>query len=288
MKMPIIQRHGRRAPSPIAHQLATIYRHRQDVPRAQPKQSDTDQATLDLVSPRSSGNHRRITFLLAGLLLSSTMICPPPAVAQIPVTDGASIAQNLLNHIQSMAQWAQQLTALQSQLATAQQAYSAVTGVRNLGMLFNNPNIRASLPADYSQVLQGGSALYGAGQSVLQSNQLQPGNYQANLAAVNTRTSQLGADTSALMTQAQQGLTARMQELDSLQQEINTTQDPKAIAELQARLQVEQANIAVDQMRANNLAQQINAEKALADDQVAQLTQRSFSMDAITNPTSGQ
>lgn len=288
MKMPFIPRHGRRAPSPIAHQSAAIYRHRQGVAPAKANQPGTSQATLDLVLPRGAGKPSRLMFPLAGLLLSCAMICPPPATAQIPVTDGASIAQNLLNHIQSMAQWAQQLTALQSQLATAQQAYSAVTGVRNLGMLFNNPNIRASLPADYSQVLQGGSSLYGAGQSVLQSNQLQAGNYQANLASVNSRTSQLGADTSALMTQAQQGLTARMQELDSLQQQINMTQDPKAIAELQARLQVEQANIAVDQMRANNLAQQINAEKSLADDQVAQLTQRSFSMDAITNPTSGQ
>lgn len=191
-----------------------------------------------------------------------------------------------MNHVESMAKYAEQIAVLQQQLSQAQSAYSAVTGVRNLGMLFNNPNIRASLPADYSQVLQGGSLLYGEGQRVLQSNQLQAGNYQANLASVNSRTSQLGADTSALMTQAQQGLTARMQELDSLQQQINMTQDPKAIAELQARLQVEQANIAVDQMRANNLAQQINAEKSLADDQVAQLTQRSFSMDAITSGSS--
>lgn len=258
MKQPLPLRLARRSPSPIAHQSASLYRLRS----------------------------RRVFAAVTALSLSLALALPQPATAQIPVTDGASIAQNLLSHIESMAQYAQQLTALQSQLQTAQNAYSAVTGVRNLGMLFNNPSIRSSLPSDYSQVIQNGSTLNGAGQSVLQANQLQPGNYAANLASVNARTSQLGADTSALMTQAQQGLTARMQELDSLQQQINATQDPKAIAELQARLQVEQANIAVDQMRANNLAQQINAEKALADDQVAQLTQRSFSMTAITaSPT---
>jgi type IV secretion system protein VirB5 len=51
--------------------------------------------------------------------------------------------------------------------------------------------------------------------------------------------------------------------VDALQDKINHTTNPKEIAELQARIQIEQANIAAEQTRIQLAAQQLEAERHL-------------------------
>ncbi|KAG1251527.1 hypothetical protein G6F65_018317 [Rhizopus arrhizus] len=80
---------------------------------------------------------------------------------------------------------------------------------------------------------------------------------------------------------------ARVKQIDQLQAQINKTTDPKAIADLQARMLVEQANIQADQMRADLLTRQLDAEKALMDQQAEKIAAQSFSIGAIRAPLPG-
>ena len=63
--------------------------------------------------------------------------------------------------------------------------------------------------------------------------------------------------------QAYNAMTKRLETIDGLQAQINQTTNPKEIAELQARIAVEQANIQADQTRVELAKQQFSAEREL-------------------------
>jgi type IV secretion system protein VirB5 len=75
------------------------------------------------------------------------------AQAQIPVTDLAHIGTSVANQVESIAKWAQQYSQLQQQIQQYQQQYAAITGSRGMGALLDNSSLKASLPADWQQVL---------------------------------------------------------------------------------------------------------------------------------------
>lgn len=218
---------------------------------------------------------------------AATYCLAMPAQAQIPVTDSASITARAAQHLESLAKYAEQIATLKAQLESAQRQYAAFTGMRNLGDILNNPSIRNSLPPETRSVLRNTQGSLGSLQSSvnrIRGEERLTGNYLVDRQALTQRIENLGVRSQALFEQAQQGMTGRMQQLDQLQAQINLTTDPKAIADLQARLQVEQANIQADQMRADLMAREIEAEKALIEQQSAALTQSSLSLEAIRAP----
>jgi type IV secretion system protein VirB5 len=111
------------------------------------------------------------------------------------------------------------------------------------------------------------------------------GDFTVDNQALSRRIENLGVRTKAVLEQAQDGMGARLDQIDQLQSQINLATDPKAIADLQARLQVEQANLAADQIRADLLSRQLDAERALIEQQADKLTrQSSMSVSAIRAP----
>ncbi|ROT44556.1 type IV secretion system protein [Pusillimonas sp. NJUB218] len=210
------------------------------------------------------------------------------AAAQIPVTDTASISARALQHAESLAKYLEQIATLKAQLESAHRQYEALTGTRNLGDLLNNPAIRRSLPDDVQAVLRSGENSAGSiAYSIerIQGEERLSGDFSIDNQALTRRVENLGVRSKALLEQAQAGTLARLEQVDQLQAQINLATDPKAIADLQARLQVEQANIMADQMRADLLSRQIEAEKALIERQAAQLSKESsFSVEAIRAP----
>lgn len=210
------------------------------------------------------------------------------AAAQIPVTDTASITARALQHAESLAKYLEQIATLKAQLESAHRQYEALTGTRNLGDLLNNPAIRRSLPDDVQAVLRSGENSAGSiAYSIerIQGEERLSGDFSIDNQALTRRVENLGVRSKALLEQAQAGTLARLEQVDQLQAQINLATDPKAIADLQARLQVEQANIMADQMRADLLSRQIEAEKALIERQAAQLSKESsFSVEAIRAP----
>lgn len=210
------------------------------------------------------------------------------AQAQIPVTDAASIAARATQHAESLAKYLEQIATLKQQLESAQRQYSALTGTRNLGDILNNPSIRKSLPSDVQSILKSSESSLGSMESSvkrIRNEETLTGNYTVDRQAISQRVEDLGLRSKALLEQSQDGMTKRLANLDQLQSQINLATDPKAISDLQARLQVEQANIAVDQIRADLLSRQLAAEKELAEQQAAKFTrQASLSVDAIRAP----
>ena len=214
----------------------------------------------------------------------------PAHASGIPVVDAASIADRAIKHAETLAKYAEQITVLKNQLESQRRQLEALTGTRNLGDILNNPLIRDSLPADARDVLRsangGGSGFSDIAERIEREEKL-TGNYEQDKKNLDARTEKMAVRSQALMQQTQKGMTARVSQVNQLQKQINQSQDPKAIADLQARLLVEQANILVDQTRADMLARQLEAEQALMEAQADKLAASSFSIEAIRAPLPG-
>jgi type IV secretion system protein VirB5 len=210
-------------------------------------------------------------WIICGLLVSLTIAHSPARAQGIPVIDAASIAQQ----VQQVASWGQQLKAMASQYQQLETQYQALTGNRGYGNSFNNPQLQQYLPAEwqqvYGQIRQGGlGALSGGAQAIRQ----QMGD---------TRSCSLIADTQARAS-CQQAIATPYQNMDvfqnalsvanqkpqqiqSLISAIQTTNDPKAIAELQARIAGEQAAMQNEMLKVQLSVQLAEAQNKLTKEQ---------------------
>lgn len=149
----------------------------------------------------------------------------------IPVIDVAALAQALIQ----VQAWEQQYGQMYQQLLQQQQMIQSNTGLRNLGQIQNS--IQAPiLPPDTSEMVV---------------------NMKTHVALDSFAAQGFGALRQALQTRSSQ--------IQSLMREINQTQDPKAIAELQARIQSEQVMAANEAKEAELLQKQVDAQRRAID-----------------------
>jgi type IV secretion system protein VirB5 len=187
-----------------------------------------------------------------------------PAGAAFAIGGLGDIVYDPSNYAQAIKQvqaWEQQYRQMTQALAKAEATYQgvksqvdAVTGVRGFGDILNNPALRAIVPADLSASLADLNAtgsLTGRALSLRNASRIYDcsdvADERARLdcQAVLSQTAQAQAfqqETMALLNQ-------RTIQIDALRAEISATQDPKAIAELQARLAAEQAQVDNDQTK---------------------------------------
>lgn len=195
--------------------------------------------------------------LSASCILAVGIAASSAAFAQIPVTDGASIAKSVENQIETMAKWKMQYDQMVSQIDQMKQQYAAVTGARGMGELFNNPQLRDYLPQDwqgvYDSVKSGGYAgLSGRAESIYDSNKVYDAcaSFVSNEQRTNCEAQAVkGAQDKAFALDAYDAAKNRLSQIDQLMRQINQTQDPKAIAELQGRIAAEQAMIQNEQTK---------------------------------------
>jgi len=202
------------------------------------------------------------------------------AFAGIPVIDAANLAQA----IQQVTAWAQQYQQMTQQITQLQQQIESVTGSRGFSSVLNSPafqQARRMLPQDAQTLLNlanGGS--YGNLASSINSIK----QATSTLSAANF-SDQLGADrwmadlnraasNKALSQQAYDSAQQRLSNLEDLMQQISTTQDPKAIGELQARINVEQGLIQNEQAKINAMAMLVNAERQISEMQARDVSVR--------------
>lgn len=219
--------------------------------------------------------------LAGGLSLSSA------SFAQIPVTVTSDIPATV-NQVETMAKWAAQYQQMVSQIDQAKQQYQSLTGSRGLGNIMNNPALRDYLPADwqgvYDSVRSGGySGLSGRGQSVYNANKVFD-----SCAYITVADQRTACEAHAVKASQDKGFAldaydaakSRINQIDQLMSQINATQDPKAIAELQGRIAAEQANIQNEQTKL-----QLYAMVAAAEDKVQ--AQRQHELNAKANARRG-
>lgn len=199
---------------------------------------------------------------------------PGAASAQMAVFDASSVANTAQQITQLKAQLDQMVKTYEtvtSQLRKAEEAYNAVTGVRNLGDIFNNPALRQYLPADMKRVYDatqvgGYRGISGTVDEILKLEALS-GTTKDQMRQINER-SRRGAATAKLVGEdAYEGAQLRMEQLDKLLGQINKTQDPKALGELQARIAMEQASLQNEAIKLQLMAHMAQAEERLVEQQ---------------------
>lgn len=206
------------------------------------------------------------------------------ASAQIPVTDGASIANSIQQQIETMAKWKMQYDQMVSQIDQMKQQYQSLTGSRGLGNILNNPALRDYLPSDwqgvYDSVKTGGYAgLSGRASTIYEKSKvfdscahISVGDEKRLCEARAVK----AAQDQAFALDAYDKAKSRLSQIDSLMSKINDTSDPKAIAELQGRIAAEQAMIQNEQTKLQLYAMVAQAEDKIQQQQQQELEARTW------------
>lgn len=206
------------------------------------------------------------------------------ASAQIPVTDGASIAQSIQNQIETIAKWKMQYDQMTSQINQMKQQYESLTGSRGLGQILNNSALRDYLPSDwqgvYDAVKKGGyaglsgraSSIYSAAKIFDSCGHITIGDEKRLCEARAVKASQ----DQAFALDAYDKAKSRLNQIDGLMSKINDTSDPKAIAELQGRIAAEQAMIQNEQTKLQLYAMVAQAEDKIQQQQQQELEARTW------------
>lgn len=153
-------------------------------------------------------------------------------LAQIPVTVTSSVPATV-NHIETMAKWAEQYKQLENQYKQMRQQYESTVGSRGLGNIFNDPRIQSALPSDWQSVLNTIKRIpaYTTERAKFPTDKNNP--------KANSLFDALAAN-NATMTEFFTKTNARLEQTKKLMGQIDLAQDPAAKSDLQARLISEQ------------------------------------------------
>lgn len=204
-----------------------------------------------------------------------------PVRAQFAVIDVAAIVQD----IQELAQLEQQVETARQQLSTAQDQLtqaraqlSAMTGTRGMQQLAAGIN-RNYLPrngAEVSGLLSGSAGSFGplsaAVEAGVAANAVLPQTAVAALSPAQRESviedRRRVALSQAVSAQALAAASDRFATLQSLIEAIGTASDPKAIADLQARIAAEQGMVANEALKDRLLAQSLEDQAAVRRQQL--------------------
>ncbi|VTU42874.1 type IV secretion system protein [Variovorax sp. RA8] len=215
--------------------------------------------------------------LLAFFLATAAFLAPLHANAGIPVIDITAVA----NLMQQVMYWQQQISAMQRQYDQLRQSkdqlaltYGAMTGTRGMEQLLpTSDQARNYLPPSYGELmntLNGSSASYTGlashVQSIMKANSVLSGSQLEALTPEMRQIVQQGRQSSAMLNgltqSAYQNTSQRFSALQQLISRIATAHDPKAIQDLQARIQAEQNMLTNEQTKLQSLYQMAQAEEA--------------------------
>lgn len=216
----------------------------------------------------------RMKLIATGVAFGAALAVSAPSSAQMAVVDLKAIVQAK----QQVDQMRQQLSQLQRTYSQLESTYKSATGNRGMGDVFNDRSIRNNLPSNWQQVYDsasrgGYSGISGSIDAIARQNQL-TGSVNNGMASVRSRQSQMGATNKAVGMQAYAGAQARLNQLDQLTAQISRTQDPKAIAELQARIATEQGAMQNEQTKLQLMAMLQQSEADLVRQQKVDLNAR--------------
>src|SRR3954470_22464735 len=188
----------------------------------------------------------------------------------IPVFDSSSFAQTVLS-----------VKALADQLTQLKATYQAMSGTRNLGSIRYDPALRQALPADWGRVYDGATAGGYAGISgplrTVESRERLPATVSEAQASVAAQSRRTALTDKAVGLRAFDGAQVRLRQIEQLMGEINRTHDAKGVAELQARIAVEQAAVQNETTKLQLVAMLQRADERLLEQQKSDLAQRIFS-----------
>jgi type IV secretion system protein VirB5 len=203
------------------------------------------------------------------------LMCGPTgaAYATMPVIDVAAITQLL----QEIMAWDEQLQGMRAQLSQLQQTTSALTGPRGMEQLLpQTPAARNYLPADWISLANVVESPGGADPTLSRAARAQR---DANAILQNTALSRLSPSLQSMLLGERDAVAVsqvatrtayarssdRFASLSTLISQIRAAPDAKAIAELQSRIEAEQAMLANEHIKLLALAQATDAERGARD-----------------------
>ena len=216
--------------------------------------------------------------LLAFFLAAAALLAPLHAKAGIPVIDVTAVA----NLMQQVMYWQQQISAMQRQYEQLKASkdqlaltYGAMTGTRGMEQLLPTSDLaRNYLPPSYGELmntLNGSSPSY-AGlanhvQSIMRANSVLSGGQMDALSPEMRQIIEQGRQSAAMLNgmthSAYQNTSQRFSALQQLINRIATAHDPKAIQDLQARIQAEQNMLTNEQTKLQSLYQVAQSEELM-------------------------
>lgn len=211
----------------------------------------------------------RMSGPLVAVLALVGALAMPTARAQMAVIDVAAIRQ----FIQQIAALRQQLTTARDQLTTAREELQSTRGPRGMDQLLGN-EARNYLPRDWQELestLRQASATFGA--LGRETNTIERSNAvldDATLSRYSPREREIilaerrrAASLQAMTRQSLAATSQRFESISGLVTAIRSATDQKAILDLSARIEVEQAMLANEQTKLQSLQRMAEAEAAL-------------------------
>ena len=194
------------------------------------------------------------------------------AAAQIPVTVTSDIPATM-NQIETIMKWTEQLSSMSKQLDQMKQVYGTLQGRRNLGSLLNNDLLTQYLPQDYASAVRdmrsGGGAFTGISGSlndIVRANQLRSCaelNSEASMRAICTQQWQQLALQKQIGDMGYRKASENIRNLQTFVGSINASTDVKAVAEVQARIQVETVRMQNEQIKLSAIQAMEEADRRL-------------------------
>ena len=205
------------------------------------------------------------------MICAALGVSPLIANAGIPVIDATANAQSAANFVRDMAEQAKRLMELKNQLEQQKRTYEAMIGSRDIGKLFNDPRLAQYLP-------QGMQGLYGdiknrnisgmADKMAQLSAQYANGHNQAvNQQNIEQARKANAQKNKIIIDQVFESSQQRLNQLTSLMNSIDSTQDPKAAADLGNRINSEVALLQAEQSKIQLVKQLAEAEDKLIAEQ---------------------
>lgn len=195
--------------------------------------------------------------IIRSSVLAMALTLPLPSMASgIPVIDVAAIAEA----IKTFMQLQKQFTELQEQTGLSEEQLRSITGSRGMADLVNDPNSRFYIPAEYQDVLKLTAGVSGGDYDDLQ-NRIEELVETSTLLDVEDTAYGSGslegqayiadqnqiALNSALAEEAYNQANRRTENIQVLLDKVNDADDPKDIADLNARITAEQLMLSNEQ-----------------------------------------
>lgn len=236
---------------------------------------------------------KRTAFLIAFGIATLVGSVGQVSASGVPVIDVAKILNDTQNQAVNVAKYIEMINQYKTQIDQMKQQYNSLTGSRGLGMILNTPELRSYLPDEWQQVYNsinsgGYQGLSGAGMAILDANGLRNACDQQSNANKGFCERQIAkaAQDKAYALQAFDGAQARWDQIQSLMGQINATIDPKAIAELQARINAEQAAIQNEQTKLQMFQMLAQVEERLIEQRQRQLNAENLARRGYVKPAS--
>jgi type IV secretion system protein VirB5 len=227
---------------------------------------------------------KKVLFLINFICLAGTHSHRAEAMAVHDAANFGKQAEILMQTTEQVAKATEQIQKLDAQLQQMREQfeqgkkhYEAVTGNKGFGEKHHNTGLKQSLPQEwqglYQATQQNISAIQGL-MNTVKGEENFTGSVDDMQKHIEGRMQQVAAVDKAVGLQAYQGVQDRMKQVDNLMAEIKNAPDPKSIAELQARIAIEQAYIQNEMTKLQLIGQLQRAEQQLIEQQKYRMSRR--------------